>query len=390
MSTQAQQKNHTTKTESGETAREVADGEKLLQEMLDKEVEFTPFQAKNPIKLSARLVKKFLCKPTKAGKICSTEQAIRFIMLCKSRGLDPWEGDAYIVGYDAKDGPEFSLITAIQALIKRSEVHPRYNGFQCGVIVQRGQDVLEMEGDFYLPDDVLLGGWAKVYQKDIQYPSYSRLALRNYNKGFGVWTTNAPRMIVKTSLANALRHAFPNSLGGMYLEDSLEDKVLEAVEDNEKNHAPLPIGRTNFRSPTITNGNSNGHSEPAKEEKEEPKQEQPAETKADEQPEPQTGSDLFGGKDKNEEPPQPTKTEPAKEAKAEGKGKKVERTAAQKLLHNRITSEKITSAQLAQAMIEVGLMGEQQADKDTPKIETLSDQHCENVQAALDEIQKKG
>src|SRR5712692_6668441 len=85
---------------------------KILDEILDREVQYVPFMAKDPIKLSARLVLRYLCTPTRSGKLCDEQQAVKFVMLCKARGLNPWEGDAFLIGYDGKDGPQFSLITA--------------------------------------------------------------------------------------------------------------------------------------------------------------------------------------------------------------------------------------------------------------------------------------
>jgi phage recombination protein Bet len=206
------------------TAIATVDPNKALDAILDKAIEYTPFLSEQAIMLTPRMVIRFMCKPTKSGKRATMEQALHFCMLCKARGLNPWEGDAFIVGYDTKDGPEFSLLTAHQAFLKRAEVHPEYDGMQSGVIVQRGAEVLEMEGDFFLDGDVLLGGWARVLFKNRSTPVYKRLKLSTFNKGFGRWNVDPAGMIVKCAEADGLRSAFPNSLGGMYLEDEMPDK----------------------------------------------------------------------------------------------------------------------------------------------------------------------
>ncbi|HEX2882789.1 MAG TPA: phage recombination protein Bet [Polyangiaceae bacterium] len=202
----------------------VTDPNKALDAILDKSIEYIPFLSEQTIMLTPRMVIRFMCKPTRSGKRATMEQALHFCMLCKARGLNPWEGDAYIVGYDTKDGPEFSLITAHQAFLKRAEVHPEYDGMQSGVIVLRGDEVREEEGDFCLDDDVLLGGWAKVLFKTRSTPVYKRLRLSTFNKGFGRWNVDPAGMIVKCAEADGLRSAFPNSLGGMYLEDEMPEK----------------------------------------------------------------------------------------------------------------------------------------------------------------------
>src|SRR5688572_8853896 len=203
-----------------------------LDKVLDKPIEYIPFLSEQQIQLTPRMVIRFMCKPTKSGKRATLEQALHFCMLCKARGLNPWEGDAYIVGYDTADGPEFSLITAHQAFLKRAEIHPEYDGMKSGVIVKRGDEILEMEGDFYLESDVLLGGWATVLFKNRTNPVYKKLRLSVFNKGFGRWKVDPAGMIVKCAEADALRSAFPNSLGGMYLEDEMPGKHATDIAPN--------------------------------------------------------------------------------------------------------------------------------------------------------------
>ncbi len=70
--------------------------------MVDKEVSYKPFLAESEIRLSPRIIIDFLVKPTKSGQKCTVDQAIRFMMLCKARGLNPWEGDAFCIGFDGK------------------------------------------------------------------------------------------------------------------------------------------------------------------------------------------------------------------------------------------------------------------------------------------------
>jgi phage recombination protein Bet len=223
----------------------------LLDGILDRQVSYTPFLAKDPITLSARLVMAHLCRPTRSGKLCTESQAVRFIMLCKSRGLNPWEGDAFIVGYDGKDGPEFNLVTAHQAFLKRAEVHPEYDGMSSGVVVRRkgGQaagELVEVEGDLVDDGEVLAGGWARVKFKTRSVPVYRRLKLATFNKGQSRWAADPAGMIVKCAEADALRSAFPNSLGGMYLDDELPAAEEAAAPPRPE---PLPAGRSSLRRP---------------------------------------------------------------------------------------------------------------------------------------------
>lgn len=185
-----------------------------------REIVFTPFLGTEAIRLTPGMIMNFLCRPTRSGKKCSVEQAVRFGMLCKARGLNPWEGDAFLVGFDGKDGPEFNLVTAHQAFLKRAETHPEYDGMQSGVTVRNGDGVLlDVEGDLVDDDLTLVGGWCRILFKTRKTPMYKRLRLATFNKNQSRWTVDPAGMIVKCAEADALRSAFPNSLGGMYLAD---------------------------------------------------------------------------------------------------------------------------------------------------------------------------
>jgi phage recombination protein Bet len=256
----------------------------LLNQMLDREVEYTPFMAKESIKLSARMVLRFLCTPTRSGQVCSERDAMKFIMLCKARGLNPWEGDAYIVGYDGKDGPQFSLITAHQAFLKRAETHPEYDGMDSGVIVKDAAgEVVNREGDLVLDDDqTLVGGWATIHFKNRKHPMKKRLKLSTFSTGRSRWEKDPAGMIVKCAEADALRSAFPNSLGGMYLEG--EFPAIE-MESRELKPAAPPTGRVNLK-PVKTG--TNGHHSPARQPEPEPTPE--AET-FNQEPDRQPGED---------------------------------------------------------------------------------------------------
>lgn len=214
---------------------------KLLDEILNRKAVFTPFHESKPITLTVGMVLRHFARPTKRGFMPSEAQAEKFVMLCKTRGLNPYVGDAFIVGYDADDGPEFNLITAHQALLKRAEAHSQFAGMSSGVIVRRpvdggGETTVEYEGKFVEPGDTLVGAWAKVKRRDRDEPKYSRIALTAFSKGFGRWKHDAAGMLVKCAQADALRETFPNELGGMRV-----DEEFGMSEAREPVRMPQPI-----------------------------------------------------------------------------------------------------------------------------------------------------
>lgn len=188
-------------------------------------VEFIPHGSNDKLKLTIAMVKAMVAVPTKAGHRPSDQDCIKFIALCQARKLNPFELDAYLIGYDSNDGPKFSLITAHQAFLKRAELHPEFNGMKSGVIVERGDKLLDLEGDFHLENDKVVGGWACVYFKGRQVPMMKRVRLKRFNKGFGVWRDDPGGMICKCAEADALRSSFPTMCGGMYLKEEYKDDV---------------------------------------------------------------------------------------------------------------------------------------------------------------------
>lgn len=199
-----------------------------FQQLLDKPhtskpMEFVPFGANDRVKLTVEIVQKLIAVRTKTGKTCSDRDAIRFMMMCQSKRLNPFEGDAYLIGYDTQDGPQFSLVTAHQTYLKRAEVHPEYDGMESGVILlQQDGTTSDRKGDFHLPDEQVVGAWATVHFKNRKHPTERRGRMARFAKNFGVWRDDAAGMLVKCVEADALRSSFPSLLGGLYLNDEID------------------------------------------------------------------------------------------------------------------------------------------------------------------------
>jgi phage recombination protein Bet len=188
----------------------------------ERELTFVPLGETEGIKLSVNMVRRYLTTPTKSGATPTDSDVMKFMMLCKARELNPWVGDAYLVGYDGKDGPVFSLITAVQALFKRAESSLFFSGIESGVILKLPSGELEYrQGDFYGDKEVLLGGWARCFRKDCEVPFYDALKLTTYNTGRSQWAKDPAGMIVKCAEASALRKAFPTQAGGLYTREEM-------------------------------------------------------------------------------------------------------------------------------------------------------------------------
>jgi phage recombination protein Bet len=204
-----------------------------IQKADERSVEFLPYGNVDKIKLSVRIIQNMIAVPTKSGRTCSDSEAMKFAMLCRARRLDPFQGDAFLIGYDTQNGPQFNLITSHQALLKRAELHPEFDGMQSGVIVRgtEGGEPRDREGDFHLEEEILIGAWAKVFFKQRKIPSTDRIALKNFAKTYngklmGRWNDDPEGQLVKCAEASALRKAFPTMCGGMFLRQEMESSML--------------------------------------------------------------------------------------------------------------------------------------------------------------------
>lgn len=194
----------------------------------EKSVSFTPFGAMDSIRLSVGVVKKLCAVPTKSGKLPDDTQCMRFVMLCQAQRLNPFAGDAFLIGYDGKDGPTFSLVTAHVAFLKRAESNEHFDGMESGVIVVNSDgEIKEIQGDFYEAGQEVIGGWARVYHKQRKIPTYRRLRVERFNKGFGEWAKDPAGMICKCAEADALRSTFPTLCGGLYLENEMTKTTID-------------------------------------------------------------------------------------------------------------------------------------------------------------------
>src|ERR1019366_3544163 len=213
-----------------------------LPATVDRTIEYMPMGTNTPIKLSINIIRLILNPRTKSGTPAPDDQIMKFMMLCRARRLDPFEGDAYLIGYEGKDGDAWSLVTSIYAFLKRAEVNPEYEGIESGVIVQVGKDgpIEEHVGDFLQDHETLLGGWAIVHRSDRKFPNKKRVEYKRYSTGKSRWVADPGGMICKVAECQALRDTFPTTLGGMFVGEETERTI--AVEAMQVNVLPSTKG----------------------------------------------------------------------------------------------------------------------------------------------------
>jgi len=177
------------------------------------------------IKLSPRIVKEYLTN----GQEVTMAEFKMFTELCKARKLNPFLKEAYIIKYGTNPA---QIVVGKDAILKRAISHPQFDGREQGIIVQKQDGTIEERmGTFKLPEERLVGGWAKVYRKDWKYPTYITVSFDEVaqRKGNGQlnhnWATKGATMVEKVALMRALRESFIEDLAGM--NDEIEATPIE-------------------------------------------------------------------------------------------------------------------------------------------------------------------
>lgn len=196
------------------------------------------FSNGNQITLTPETVKNYLVSGDKEK--VTMQEVMMFINLCQHNGLDPWLKEAYLIKYGSEPA---TIVAGKDAFTKRAEGNEQFNGYEAGVILWNEEtgDIIYRKGSFKLPNEVLVGGYAEVWRKDRDHSYRSEVSLDEYigKKKDGsptmIWRTKPTTMIRKVALVQALREAFPGTLGGMY---SAEEKGIEEPIDVDAVEVP--------------------------------------------------------------------------------------------------------------------------------------------------------
>lgn len=149
-----------------------------------------------------------------------TDKEIKlFIELARAQRLNPFIKEIFITKYG--DYPA-TFIVGKDVFTKRAQANPLFKGMQAGIIVQRGNGVDQREGSATFSDEMLLGGWCKVYVQGYDVPIYDSVSFNEYaaRKADGtlnaMWASKPATMIRKVAIVHALREAFPSDFQGLY------------------------------------------------------------------------------------------------------------------------------------------------------------------------------
>jgi phage recombination protein Bet len=156
-----------------------------------------------------------------------------FAELCQARKLNPFLKEAYLIKYSEKQPAQ--MVVSKDVVLKRAVLHPQYDGKESGVIIRTSEgNIMERAGCFVdFKNEELLGGWCKVYRKDWKRPEFMSVSLDEVasRKNDGTlnsnWLTKSATMVEKVAKVRALREAFVEEFGGMYIDDEFSNSQPE-------------------------------------------------------------------------------------------------------------------------------------------------------------------
>lgn len=139
----------------------------IEQQQDKKEIAVTYEIDGNVIKLTPSIVQEYIVGTD--AEITLPEFKF-FTELCKARKLNPFLREAYCIKYGKNPA---QIVVGKDAILKRAITNANFNGIESGVIILTAKgEVVERKGTFKLPTETLVGGWAKVYRKNWEYPTY--------------------------------------------------------------------------------------------------------------------------------------------------------------------------------------------------------------------------
>lgn len=175
------------------------------------------------VKLSPSIVRNYLVNGNGA---VSDQEVVMFLNLCKAQRLNPFLREAYLIKFGNNPA---SIVTGKEVFTKRARRAKDYAGHQAGVIVQKADETIENRiGTLRLPNENIVGGWAKVFVKGYENPveiavSYDEyVGLKQDGTVNGQWAKKPGTMIRKVALVQALREAFPEEFQGMYAQEETD------------------------------------------------------------------------------------------------------------------------------------------------------------------------
>lgn len=190
------------------------------------------------LKLSFETVTKYLVQGN--GKV-SKQEMMFFLAMCKSRGLNPFKKDAYLIKFG--DDPA-AIVTSIDYFRSRARAQTDCKGWKKGIIVQLDDGSVKDSAGLILEGEKLVGGFFEAKPEGWDYPFRLEVNLDGFikktrqGKITRFWEeSKQPIMIAKVAESQGLRTLWPDEFQGMYEKDEIQPSEVEMIKVNGKHEA---------------------------------------------------------------------------------------------------------------------------------------------------------
>jgi len=219
-----------------------------------KEITYTAADG-SEIRLTPDMVRKYLVQGH--GEMVTIQEMVYFLNVCRSRKLNPFIKDCYLIKYSQNDPA--AVVTSIDYFRKRARAQKDCKGWKSGIIVKDSKGVKDTNG--LLQDgEILLGGWFEAKPEGWTDPLRLEVNLRGYIKKTKegnvtrFWSPeNQPSQIQKVAESQGLRKLWPDEFQGIYAEEEItpEDrKQALDITDTEPDKPDLSAQVAEFDKAT--------------------------------------------------------------------------------------------------------------------------------------------
>lgn len=179
-------------------------------------------------KLDGNTLRNFVDPKHKA----SPQELQALLAIVKNRNLNPFTKEVYFIKYGSAPA---QIVVSKEAIMKRAEENPNFDGFKAGVVVETENGTVErLVGTIFPESAKLLGGWCKVYRKDRSHAIEADADFKYYDKtnekSVTPWETMPALMIRKVAIVSAFREAFSESVGGLYTADEMQQSSAQETQ----------------------------------------------------------------------------------------------------------------------------------------------------------------
>ncbi|WP_224373063.1 phage recombination protein Bet [Hyalangium versicolor] len=189
-----------------------------------------------------------LIRRTICPKGIGEDEFTLFIEQCKRSGLDPLLKEAFCVGRRQNTGsrerPTWTTRYEFQpseaGMLARAERFPDFKGIQASavyaedeIIVDQGKGEVVHRFNPAKRKGALVGAWARVVRED-KLPVVVWLDFSGYVQQTPLWAKIPTTMIEKCARVAALRKAYPEAFGGLYVREEMPAEEYETPALHEE------------------------------------------------------------------------------------------------------------------------------------------------------------